>query len=79
LKGAWFWQTEWWWVIAINAVFERKLKEEPAGITVLMTTTEVNNMIDELGGSFRKRLRMIATAPPFVSLKAPDSFKFKDE
>lgn len=71
-KGVWFWQKKWWLVIAINAVIARKLKEKP-GDTVSFSISEVNNMLDELGGTLLKRLRVFAKSPMRVSLKGPEN------
>lgn len=70
IKGVWFWQEEWWWVIAINKVIARKQKFAPSD-PVTVTASEVNEMLDELAGSVRKRLKAFAIFPIFVRIKGP--------
>ena len=70
VKGYWFWQKEWWWVMAINELIARKTKESSSD-KVSFSIIEVNNMIDELGDSLRKRLCLFAKSPIRVSLKSP--------
>ncbi len=73
-KGVWLWQKEWWWVIAINEVIARKTKGNPND-TVSFSISEVNNMLDELGDTLLKRLRVFATFPLHVSLKGPENIE----
>ncbi|GAI77876.1 unnamed protein product, partial [marine sediment metagenome] len=54
VKGVWFWQKEWWWVISIKELISRKLKDNPSD-SVTFTAGEVNIVLDELAGSFWKR------------------------
>ncbi|HUV53023.1 MAG TPA: hypothetical protein VMW64_08120 [Dehalococcoidia bacterium] len=69
-KGVWFWQKEWWRAIALKELIARKLKDNP-GDSVTVSVIEINNMLDELAGSFRKRLRGLATFPVRVSIIKP--------
>ena len=69
-KGVWFWQKEWWWAIAINELIRRKLKDNP-GNSVTITMNEVNVVLDELAGSVRKRLKMMAVSPARVKIEGP--------
>lgn len=77
-KGIWFWRKQWWWVIAINEVIARKTKENRSN-SVSISISEVNKMIDELGDSFLKRLRIIATFPLRVSLEGPENIEITEK
>jgi len=67
IKGVWFWDKRWWWVIAMNELIRRRQKDHPSD-TVSISVDEINQVLHELAGSFGKRLRYFATAPARVSL-----------
>ena len=67
LKGVWFWDKRWWWVLAINELIRKQLKSRPDE-PVIISVAEVNRTLNELGGSFKKRLRAFATFPVRVSI-----------
>jgi len=68
VKGVWFWDKRWWWVIAINELAAREQGVKPIE-TLTITVNEVNAVLDEMSNTFKKRLKAFATMPIRVSLK----------
>jgi len=69
LKGAWFWQDEWWFIIAINMVIKFKLEAFPE-ITTSLTihSVEINSMLNIIAGSRKKRIRTFLRCPIWASI-----------